>query len=264
LANAHRFPNLSHRFLQVIYEPKVKYHIGDKPPPRISDSLFGWVSPIVNTKEPELVDKIGLDAVAFLRFLRLLRWLFASISLLTCAVLIPINIVQTTRNLTGNVNPLLMLTIQNVQGNWLFVHVGVSYIITIIVVFFVNHHWKEMLRLRHNWFRSPEYLQSFYARTLAVMHVPKKYQSDEGIKAIFQSLHVPYPTTSVHIGRKVGRLPELIEYHNKTVREFEAVLVQYLRGGKVSKNRPIIRIGGIMGCGGVQKDAIDFYTYVLA
>jgi len=249
---------------KVIYEPKVKYHIGDKPPPRISDSIFGWVSPVVNTKEPELVDKIGLDAVTFLRFLRLLRWLFTAVALLTCAVLIPINVTQSIRNLPqGPKNILLMLTIRNVSGNWLFVHVGISYLITFMIVFAVNYHWKVMVRLRHEWFRSPEYLQSFYARTLAVMHVPKKYQSDEGIRAIFQSVQVPYPTTSVHIGRRVGKLPELIEYHNKTVREFEAVLVQYFKGGKIAKNRPTIRLGGFMGCGGVKKDAIEFYTVKL-
>ena len=117
-----------------------------------------------------------------------------------------------------------------------------------------------MIRLRRTWFRSPEYLQSFYARTLAVLHVPKKNQSDEGLRAIFESVKVPYPTTSVHIGRKVGRLPELIEYHNETVRQFEQVLVRYLKGGKLGKKRPIIRVGAFMGCGGVKMDAIDFYT----
>ncbi|KAJ4463219.1 hypothetical protein C8J55DRAFT_567803 [Lentinula edodes] len=58
---------------KIIYEPKVKYHVGDKPPPRISNSLLGWLPPLFRTKEPELVDKLGLDAVTFLRFGRLMR-----------------------------------------------------------------------------------------------------------------------------------------------------------------------------------------------
>ena len=120
-----------------------------------------------------------------------------------------------------------------------------------------------MLRLRQEWFRSPEYLESFYARTLIVTDVPRKYQSDDGIRAIFESVQVPYPTTSVHVGRKVGRLPELIEYHNMAVRELEQVLVTYLKGGRIAKDRPTIRIGGFLGMGGVKKDAIDFYTCVV-
>ncbi|EAU91270.2 hypothetical protein CC1G_06905 [Coprinopsis cinerea okayama7 len=246
---------------KIIYEPKVKYHEGNKPPPRITSHLFGWLPPLAHTKEPELLDKIGLDAVAFLRFNRLLRQLFSGIVLLTGAILIPINVTYNLKNVDKKSRDLLsMLTIRDVQGDFLYAHVATTYLITILIMGVVWYHWTQMIKLRHQWFRSPEYLQSFYARTLQVIHVPKKYQSDNGLKEIFDQLGMPYPTTSVHIGRKVGKLPELIEYHNQTVREFEQILVRYLKGGKIKSKRPTIRIGGKFGCGGVTKDAIDFYT----
>lgn len=246
---------------KLIYEPKVKYHEGNKPPPRISSHLFGWLPPLVNTKEPELLDKIGLDAVAFLRFNRLLRQLFSGVVLLAVGVLVPINVSYNLRNVDEKQRDLLsMLTIRDVSGDFLFAHVAVTYLITFVIIAAVWYHWKQMIRLRHTWFRSPEYLQSFYARTLQVLHVPKKYQSDQGLQDIFNRLGMPYPTTSVHIGRKVGRLPELIDYHNETVREFEQVLVGYLKDGKIRAKRPTKRVGATMGCGGVTKDAINFYT----
>lgn len=249
---------------QVIYEPKVKYHEGNKPPPRISDSLLGWLPPLVFTKEPELLDKIGLDAVVFLRFLRLLRWLFTGVAALTCGILIPINIAFNLKNVQSNQRDILsILTIRDVTGSFLYAHVVVTYLITLLIIYTVNIHWQAMVKLRQEWFRSPEYLQSFYARTLQVRRVSKKDQSDEGLRSIFESVRVPYPTTSVHIGRKVGKLPELIDYHNQTVREFEEILVKYLKDGKIKPNRPTIRIGGTCGCGGTRKDAIDFYTSVL-
>jgi hypothetical protein len=174
-----------------------------------------------------LLDKIGLDAVAFLRFLRLLRWLFTVIAVITCAVLIPVNVSFNLKNVSSRRrDPLSMLTVRDVSGNWLFFHVAASYVVTFLVCGFIYVHWSHMLRLRNQWFRSPEYIQSFYARTLAIRHVPKQYQSDEGLGVIFSGLNVPYPTTSVHIGRRVGKLPELIEYHNRTVREFEKILVR--------------------------------------
>jgi len=246
---------------KMIYEPKVKYHVGDKPPPRISDSLFGWLPPLIHTKEPELVDKVGLDAVTFLRFGRLMRWLFLGVTLLTCGILLPINAVYNLKKVDkADRDVLSMLTIRNVSGNILFVHVAVTYLITFLIIGLVYIHWKKMVELRRQWYRSPEYLESFYARTLQVTQVPKKYQSDEGIKAIFETYKVPYPTTSVHIGRRVGRLPELIEYHNATVRELETYLVKYLRKGTLGKTRPTVRIGGMCGCGGERRDAIEFYT----
>ncbi|KAL1745047.1 hypothetical protein HDZ31DRAFT_37333 [Schizophyllum fasciatum] len=246
---------------KIIYEPKVKYHVGNKPPPRISNSLFGWLPPLVHTKEPELMDKVGLDAVTFLRFLRLMRWLFTGIAVLGCGILIPINVYYNLKHVDKNDRDVLsMLTIRDVSGNILFAHVAVTYLITLLIIGCVYVHWREMVRLRHAWFHSEEYQQAFYARTLAVRNVPKKLQSDEGLRAIFESVKVPYPTTSVHIGRKVGKLPELIELHNDTVRQLEEYLVRYLKGGKMGKKRPTIRIGGFMGMGGKKLDAIDYYS----
>ncbi|KAI0369019.1 DUF221-domain-containing protein [Pilatotrama ljubarskyi] len=250
---------------KIVYEPKVKYHVGNKVPPRPSDSFLGWLPPLLHTKEPELVDKIGLDAAIYLRFLRMCRWLFTAIAFLTCAVLIPVNVAYNIKHVPSKGRDVLsMLTIRDLaKTDFIFAHIVVTYAVTLVVMAFVWWHWREVVRLRRDWFRSPEYVQSFYARTLMVTEVPKKLQSDEGLRAIFESVQVPYPTTSVHIGRKVGRLPDLIEYHNDAVRELEAVLVKYLKGGKIGKKRPTITIGGFMGCGGEKKDAIDYYTQKL-
>ncbi|TCD66737.1 hypothetical protein EIP91_000978 [Steccherinum ochraceum] len=246
---------------KIIYEPKVKYHVGNKPPPRISDSLFGWVSPVLHVKEPELIDKIGLDAAMFLRFLRMMRWLFTCIALFTCAALLPVNITFNLSHVDSkDRDALSMLTIRDVTGNLLFVHVAATYGVSAIVMGFVWYHWKVVVSLRRQWFRSPEYMQSFYARTLMLNDVPRKLQSDEGIRAIFDSTQAPYPTTSVHIGRSVGKLPELIEFHNQAVRELEHNLVKYLKNGRIGKKRPTIRIGGFLGMGGKKMDAIDYYT----
>ena len=255
-------PQLNIPHPKIVYEPKVKYHVGDKRPPKISDSLFGWLPPLIHTKEPELLEKIGPDAVTYLRFLRMIRWMFTAISILCCGILIPINIYYNTKvSKNPSQNVLLLLTIRDVRGVWLWAHVVMTYIVTFVVFAFIYVHWKAMVRMRGIWFRSSEYTNSFYARTLMIQGVPKKFQSDEGIRAIFQSTQVPYPTTSVHVGRRVGNLPDLIEKHNDTVRELEHVLVAYLKGGKVGKKRPTVRIGG-GGCGGEKVDAIDYYTYV--
>jgi calcium permeable stress-gated cation channel len=193
----------------------------------------------------------------------MLRWFFLVVTLLTCGILAPINVVYNIRNVDVKKRDFLSsLTIRDVRGDILFAHVAISYIIVIAMCVFIWFNWRAMVRLRLAWFRSPEYQQSFYARTLQIRGVPKNCQSDQGIRQVFESTRVPYPTTNVHIGRKVGKLPELIEYHNDTVREFERVLVRYLKGGRLGRKRPTIRVGGTCGCGGMKKDAIDFYTCV--
>jgi hypothetical protein len=228
----------------------------------MSKSFFGWLSPLMNVKEPELVDKIGLDATTFLRFLRMMRWLMTVVALGGAVALMPADAIYTTRNASSAPHDLLsILTIRDVNGRLLYLHVGMSYLITAAVCTFLWMHWAAMVRLRRAWFRSPEVAAQFYARTLQVTQIPKKNQSDEGVAKIFASVHMPYQTTSVRIGRRVGALPELIEYHNATVRELEKYLVRYLKGNKIGKKRPTIRLGGFLGMGGRVVDAIDYYTY---
>lgn len=114
-----------------------------------------------------------------------------------------------------------------------------------------------MVQLRWQWFRSDEYQNTLHARSLLITNVKKVSQSDNGITALLASLQIPYPTTSVHIGRRVGQLPELIEKHNDTVRALEGVLGKFFRdaeksgsGGNAEKGgagqgkRPTMREGG--------------------
>ncbi|KAG8742312.1 hypothetical protein FRC10_001670 [Ceratobasidium sp. 414] len=235
---------------RVVYEPKVKYHEGNKAPPKISSGFFSWVSPLIHTKEPELLDKIGLDAVTFL---------------LCCLGLGPVDIFYNLKNVaSGKRNTLSMFTIENIHDTALYAHVVAIYVITFIILGAIWWHWKKMVELRHSWFRSDEYLKSFYARTLIIQQVPKKMQSDPGLVDLFEGLRVPYPTTAVHISHKVGRLPEMIEYHNQAVRDLEQVLVSYLKGGKLGKKRPTISSGGFLGFGSIKKDAIDHYSSKIA
>ncbi|KAJ7125087.1 late exocytosis, associated with Golgi transport-domain-containing protein [Mycena epipterygia] len=231
---------------KIVYEPKVKYHVGDKAPPQISNDKFcGWLPPLIHTKEPELLDKIGLDAVAFFRFLSLMRGIFAGIAILTCCILIPINFAYTRAQvLPKKRDALSMLTIRNVKGNTLYALVA-SYLITILVIGSIYVHGRAMVKLRNEWFKLLEYVKSFYARTLSITNVPKYLQQDGGLSEILGKSS-PYP---------------LIEFHNQTVRDFEAVLVKYLKGSVHNKSRLVVTFGGICGVGEVHKDAIEYYTY---
>jgi hypothetical protein len=57
----------------LIYQPKVKYAADEKRPPKIGKGLLDWIQPVWHTKEAEMMDTIGLDAVCYLRFLRMMR-----------------------------------------------------------------------------------------------------------------------------------------------------------------------------------------------
>ncbi|KAF8161274.1 hypothetical protein B0H34DRAFT_840346 [Crassisporium funariophilum] len=255
--------NLARPGNKVIYEPKLKYHAGDNAPPHISDSFCGWLPPLIHTKQPELVRKIGLDAVAFLRFLHLLRWLFTLTALIGCGILIPLDLLYTLSAKPPEFNILSAMTIRDVQGPRLYAHIGVTYLITFVLLVLVHHHWRAIYTLRNQWFRSSEYQRSFHARTLCITHIPHRRQSDTGLYNLMTGMQLPYTVTSVHIAKSAGALPQLIEQHNKTVKEFEKVLVKYLNSNSAGKRRPMVRVGGCCGLGGTRMDAVKYYTLKL-
>lgn len=250
---------------KVVYMPRYKYSAEDKRPPRLDDGLLAWLKPLSKTTEAELLNQIGLDAVVFLRFLRMCRWMCSLLAMLACALLIPCDVVYNLKykpsDLTTSSNTLAMMSITNISGSWLYVHVVYAYLVTFIVLYVIFVNYKTVVRLRWQWFRSPEYQNSMHARSIMMTHVGSSHMSDTGLQTLLSQLQIPYPTTAVHIGRRVGMLAFLVERHNQTVRELEQVLVTYLKGGKISPKRPTIRISkNFLGLGGRKVDAIDFYT----
>ncbi|WWC92437.1 uncharacterized protein L201_007395 [Kwoniella dendrophila CBS 6074] len=259
-----------------VYAPKVKYQIpepirseddpDEAPPPPISNGFFAWFSPVIKLKEEQMIKNIGLDATTFLRFLRMLRWIFTCISILG-AVLLVVNIIYNLKYVDShNRNALSLLTIQNVRGAWMWPALGVSYLINAIVMFFVWRNWHAMIQLRSKWFRSPAYQHKIYSRTLMVTQIRKDYRSDEGLVALMGLLKVDGikigpELDCTTIGRRLEDFPEMVEDHNKAVAELEEHLVKYLKGDTMGTKRPTIRKGGFLGLfGGVKKDAIDYHA----
>ena len=171
----------------------------------------------------------------------------------------PINVVYNLKKVSANSrNYLSLLTIQNLDGNILWAHVAVVYVITLSVCYSVWYHWKKMILLRQAWFRSDEYQQRIYSRTLMVTQVPKEFRTDEGLVHLMGKLKVDgikigQQIDCTSIGRRLDDFPELIEEHNEAVRNLEETLVKYLKGNQIGTKRPQITKGGFLGCGGETK-----------
>ena len=89
---------------------------------------------------------IGLDGVTYLRALRMCRSMLLTIAILTCAVLIPINVVYNVLNVaSGERNSLMILTISKVKGDWLWAHIIMTYVLTLVVFFFIWRNYEQMM-----------------------------------------------------------------------------------------------------------------------
>ncbi|KAF9012502.1 hypothetical protein BDQ17DRAFT_1321508 [Cyathus striatus] len=218
---------------KIIYQPKSKYHPPDLAPPPVSSAFFGWFPPLIHPRsQPPHIPRPRCPRFPSLPpspQMALQASSFTLAALFACAILISLDYTYTTAHPSKYSDILTCMTIRDVKGATLYAHVGVTYLITLSALFLIHAYWKAVHALRNQWFRSLEYTRSFYARTLCITHVPKTLQSDEGVRSLLEKVKLPYPATAVHIGRKVGRLPELIEYHNNTceLQRTKAAVLEY-------------------------------------
>jgi hypothetical protein len=76
-----------------VYAPRAKHADEKHRPVALGKKPFSWLSAVKDVKEQDLVDKIGLDAVIFLRFMRMIRNIFAVVTVFGLGILVPINVV---------------------------------------------------------------------------------------------------------------------------------------------------------------------------
>jgi hypothetical protein len=170
---------------------------------------------------------MGLDATVFLRFTRMCRNIFLTISVLGCCILIPINLAKGVRNESESV--ITRLTPLNTwnEANW--GQVICAYMFTAVVAGFLWYNYRKVLQLRRQYYDSPEYVNSLYSRTLMINDIPNSYRSDEGIGRLIDEVMPTSSFSRTAIGRNVKDLPDLIAEHESTVKNLEKHLARYLK-----------------------------------
>ncbi|KAH7139423.1 hypothetical protein B0J11DRAFT_42884 [Dendryphion nanum] len=233
-------------FNSTVYAPKLRHSDEKHRPPPMNKGLFAWVNPVFKYNEDEYVEKIGLDAAIFLRFARMCRNMFIALAIVGCAIILPVNITQSTNLQKGftkkNLNPFFLMTPQSLFGEILWVFVAVAYLFDIIVCGFLWWTYRAVHRLRRKYLESPEYQNSLHSRTLMITNIPKNLRSDQGIIEVTDSLRTTPEVPRASVGRNVKDIPDLIEQHEQAVMELEAVLSKYLKNpNSLPAERPLCK-----------------------
>ncbi|CAG8607308.1 9527_t:CDS:2, partial [Dentiscutata heterogama] len=99
----------------IVYAPKQRYSPEKKQPPKLETGLFSWIKPVITVPESQLIEKIGLDAVMYLRFISLCRNLFLWLFFMGICILVPLNVYGTLQDSDNKFptsdNPLQFLSI---------------------------------------------------------------------------------------------------------------------------------------------------------
>ncbi len=155
---------------QLVYAPRLRHADEKHAPPPVGRGIFAWIAPVVKTKEQLLVEKIGLDATVFLRFVNMCRNIFLCATVVGCGIIIPINVVFGKR-LTDrgpDISAFMKMTPQFMFGPPFWAFVVCAYVFDFIIFYFLYTNYKAVTRLRREYFESSEYQASLHARTLMV------------------------------------------------------------------------------------------------
>jgi hypothetical protein len=128
--------------------------------------VLAWVGPVLKTKEEELAALIGLDATVFLRVLRMCRNMFLVLMVLGCGILIPINLGKGIK--FKDMTSIQKITPINTFGSANWGMVICAYLFNLVIGGFLWWNYRAILRLRRQYYDSPEYKSSLHARTLMV------------------------------------------------------------------------------------------------
>ena len=227
-----------------VYAPRAKHADKRHAPPPIDKGFLSWIKPIRDVKEAALVEEIGVDAVIFLRFLKMTRNIFLCLTVVGCGMLIPIAVTggSTYYSQWKDIAVLMKITPQYIFGTRFWAYVIFAYAADIVIMFFLFVNYRAVTRLRRTYFESQDYQNSLHSRTLLVRHIPKAARTEEGLKTIVGKVKQTDDVARAAIARNTKGLPELIEQHEEAVQDLEKFLATYLANPeKLPAKRPVCK-----------------------
>ncbi|KAA8650441.1 hypothetical protein EYZ11_000824 [Aspergillus tanneri] len=204
-----------------IYQPRT-YLVPDRERTAPSPpGLFRWIGPVFRTSSSEFIQKCGLDAYFFLRYLRMLLKIFVPLGCILLPVLLPLNKVNGKNrsfkngtiggdrwNITGldqlawgNVAP------ENTNRYWGHLITAIIVIVYVCAVFFDE--LRGYIRLRQAYLTSPQHRLRASATTVLVTAIPESWLSVEALETLFDVF--PGGIRNIWINRNFDDLNEKVK-----------------------------------------------------
>ncbi|KAJ5206663.1 hypothetical protein N7491_002722 [Penicillium cf. griseofulvum] len=217
--------------LSRIYQPRT-YLVPDRERTTPSPpGLFRWIIPVFRTSSSEFIQKCGLDAYFFLRYLRMLLKIFVPLGLVILPVLLPINQVGGKGNnyehgTSGNkytVTGLDQLAWGNVTPEhtnryWAHLVMAVIAIIYVCAVFFDE--LRNYIRLRQAYLTSPQHRLRASATTVLVTSIPPDWLNMDALDRLFDVF--PGGVRNIWLNRNFDDLNEKVKARNDIALKLES------------------------------------------
>ncbi len=198
-----------------VYEPRtmVSTIAPEKSPESPPAGGMSWLPVLLHMQNQKIIDRCGLDAYFFLRYMRMMMFIFLGGIVLTWPILFPVNATG-----GGGQTGLDMLSFSNVQGtNRFYAQVFVTWAFLAYILWYFTWELNNFVATRHTWLLRPEISMTRWAKTLFVQSIPMDLLTVDRLTAIFGPA-----VEHVYINRDFDDLQEMIDERTKNATKLEA------------------------------------------
>ncbi|KFY49784.1 hypothetical protein V496_09797 [Pseudogymnoascus sp. VKM F-4515 (FW-2607)] len=223
-----------------IYQPKT-YLVPERqrtsPPPR---SAFGWMASIFKYKDIDIINKCGLDAYFFLRYLQTLLFILVPLACLLLPVLLPLNYTgggQVTNSdaqksaadedmpagldtlAWGNISP------DKTRRYWAHLILAVVVVIWVCYVFYAE--LRVYVRVRQDYLTSAEHRLRASATTVLVTDIPNEWLTTEALSVLYDVF--PGGIRNIWVNRDYRKMLQKVRAREGIVSMLESAETELIR-----------------------------------
>lgn len=192
------------------------------PPP----GVYQWTVPLFRTPNQTFIEKCGLDAYFFLRFLRMLLKIFIPLSLVILPILLPINKLSCS-NCTRGPDQLGWRNIPVTHARRTWAHLILAVLTILWVLYVIYTELRGYIRIRQAYLASPEHRIRASATTVLVSGIPRKWLTVEALNGLYDVF--PGGIRNIWINRNFDDLADKVQERDniaKSLEEAETALIQ--------------------------------------
>ena len=214
-----------------IYQPRT-YLVPERERTKSSPAgWWAWIKPVLHTSNSDFVQKCGLDAYFFLRYLRTLLKIFVPAALVILPILLPLNLVDGRgaqfalgkNENSSNVTGLDQLAWGNVAPNHTgryWGHFLLAFMLIAWVCFVSFDELRNYIRMRQAYLTSPQHRLRASATTVLVSSIPQKWCTVEALDGLYDVF--PGGLRNIWINRNFDELNDKIKKRDKLASTLES------------------------------------------
>lgn len=210
-----------------IYSPRTVLPPPHKRAPELPPGPWKWIHALLISPPEDIIQKNGLDAYMFLRFIKLLMVIFLVFTFTTFLVIVPANALHIDSEFRG-LDRISWSNITEPKDQVRFAaHVIVVYLLTAFVLYLMRREMLHFTHMRHQFLISKSHSELVQARTVLISPVPDELAHEADLR-MFASF-VPGGIDKVWTYRDTGTLNDLFEKRQEACEKLEVAEAALLK-----------------------------------